>query len=149
MGLCIGTTTFVNIMDGFKKNMAQLFSLLPGDDILDWSTVAQWCECRTHDMVVEATFLSGVFLPLTSAEACEKSSQWLRKENLCQYWYEKARKHICFTDRHDMTLSVKVVLNPNTTNQPAFSHNVFYSYISLVRQKAALCGNGLMSRCAI
>ena len=29
---------------------------------------------------VEAKFLSGVFPPLTSAEACEKSSQWLWKE---------------------------------------------------------------------
>ena len=29
---------------------------------------------------VEATFLSGVFSPLTSAEACEKSSRWLWKE---------------------------------------------------------------------
>ena len=26
-------------------------------------------------------------------------------------------KHICVTDRHDMTLAVKVALNPNTTNQ--------------------------------
>ena len=32
---------------------------------------------------VEATFLSGVFSPLTSAEACEKSSRWLWKEKLC------------------------------------------------------------------
>ena len=29
---------------------------------------------------VEATFLSGVFSPLTPAEACEKSSRWLWKE---------------------------------------------------------------------
>ena len=40
--------------------------------------------------------------------------RWLWKEKLC----EKARKHMCVTDRHDMTLSVKVALNPNTTNQP-------------------------------
>ena len=32
---------------------------------------------------VEATFLSGVFSPLTSTEACEKSSRWLWKEKLC------------------------------------------------------------------
>ena len=25
---------------------------------------------------------------------------------------------MCFTDRHDMTLAITVVLNPNTTNQP-------------------------------
>ena len=72
---------------------------------------------------VEATFLSGVFSPLTSAEACEKSSWWLWKEKLCLYRCEKARetrKHICVTDRHDMTLAVEVVLNPNTTNQPTY-----------------------------
>ena len=65
---------------------------------------------------VESTFLSGVFSPLTSAEACEKSSRWLWKEKLCYYWFEKARKHKCITDSHDMTLAVKVGLNPNTTN---------------------------------
>ena len=32
---------------------------------------------------VEVTSLSGVFLPLTSAEACKKSSRWLWKEKLC------------------------------------------------------------------
>ena len=56
---------------------------------------------------------------LTSAEACEKNSRWLWKEKLCYYWCEKARKHICVTDRHDMTLAVKVALNLNTTNQPS------------------------------
>ena len=50
-----------------------------------------------------------VFSPLTSAEACEKSSRWLWKDKLC--W-----KHICITDHHDMTLAGKVALNPNTTN---------------------------------
>ena len=32
---------------------------------------------------VEAFFLSGIFLPLTSAEACEKSSRCLWEEKLC------------------------------------------------------------------
>ena len=31
---------------------------------------------------------------------------------------EKARKHMCVTDRHDMILAIKMALNPNTTNQP-------------------------------
>ena len=39
-----------------------------------------WLRVRSP---VEATFLSGVFSPLTSAEACEKSSRWLWKEKLC------------------------------------------------------------------
>ena len=30
----------------------------------------------------------------------------------------KARKHMCVINHHDMTLAVKVALNPNTTNQP-------------------------------
>ena len=39
-----------------------------------------WLRVRSP---VEATFLSGVFSPLTSAEACEESSRWLWKEKLC------------------------------------------------------------------
>ena len=39
-----------------------------------------WLRVRSP---VEATFLSGVFSPLTSAEAYEKSSRWLWKEKLC------------------------------------------------------------------
>ena len=37
------------------------------------------------------------------------------------YWCEKARKHMCVTDRHDMTLAVKAVLNLIKTNQPTSS----------------------------
>ena len=76
-----------------------------------------WLRVRSP---VEATFLSGMFSPLTSAGTCEKStcSRWLWKEKLCKYWCEKTRKRICVTNRHDMTLAVKVALNPNTTNQP-------------------------------
>ena len=36
-----------------------------------------WLSVRSP---VEAKFLSGVFSPLTPAEACEKSSRWLWKE---------------------------------------------------------------------
>ena len=38
--------------------------------------------------------LSGVILPLTSAEACKKSGRWIWKERLFKYWFEKARKHV-------------------------------------------------------
>ena len=34
-------------------------------------------------------------------------------------------ENTCVTDRRDMTLAVKVALNPNTTDQPTFSHGVF------------------------
>ena len=51
-----------------------------------------------------------------SPEVCEKSSRWLWKQKMCQCWCGKPRKHMCVTDRHDMTLAVKKALNPNTTN---------------------------------
>ena len=76
---------------------------------------ADGCE---FDPRLRRTFLSGIFSPLTSGEACEKSSRWLWKEKLCKYTCEEARKHMCITDHHDMTLAVKVALNPNTINQP-------------------------------
>ena len=80
--------------------------------------------------LVEATFLSGIFSPLTSAEACEKSSRWLWKEKLCLYWCEKARKHICFTDCHDMTLTVKVVLNPNIHTVEYICQNKSWPFVT-------------------
>ena len=49
--------------------------------------VAQWGACRTHDLVVLSSrpgcgeLAFRVFSPLTSAEACEKSSLWLWKES--------------------------------------------------------------------
>ena len=74
---------------------------------------------------VEVNFLSGIFSPLASAEACEKSSRWLSKEKLCYYWCEKARKHMFVTIHHDMTLAVKVALNHNTTNQPIIGASIW------------------------
>ena len=38
---------------------------------------------------VEANFLSGVFLPLTSAEALEKCSRWLLKESCVSTFVRK------------------------------------------------------------
>ena len=56
-----------------------------------------------------AKFISGVFFPITSAEACEKSSRWIWKE-ICVII------GVCVPDHDDMT-AVKVALNLNTTNQ--------------------------------
>ena len=64
-----------------------------------------------------SNFLSGVFSPLTSAEACRKSSRWLWKESCVRTGVRKPGKHTCVTNCHDMTSAVKVALNPNTTNQ--------------------------------
>ena len=71
--------------------------------------VAQWWACQTRNIVVvRRTF----FLPLISAEAFEKSSRWLWKEKLCQYWTVRKLGNTCATQT-----AVKVALNPNTTNQ--------------------------------
>ena len=35
---------------------------------------------------------------------------------------------MCVTDRHDMTLGVKVALNPNTTNQPTLPKNAHHDH---------------------
>ena len=62
-------------------------------------------------------FFSGVFSPLTSAEACGNSSRGFGKKS-CVSTAVRKPGNICVTDRYDMTLAVKVALNPNTTNQP-------------------------------
>ena len=82
---------------------AFFISPLPDDKIIDWSKLKQiaddilkappgWLSGERVELttwwlwvwfLVEATFLSGVFSPLTSAEACEKSNWWLWKEKLC------------------------------------------------------------------
>ena len=64
----------------------------------------------------EANLLSGVFSPLTSAETCEKSRHWLWKESCVSTGVRKPGN----TDCHDMMFAVKMVLNPNTTNQLIF-----------------------------
>ena len=68
---------------------------------------------------IKANFLSCVFSPLTSAEACEKVIGGFGKKSCVST--EKARNHMCVTDRYDMTLAVKVAYNPSTTNQPTAS----------------------------
>ena len=42
-------------------------------------------------------------------------------------------KHICVTDRHDMTLAVKVALNLNTTNQPNLAPQIYMPMRSPMR----------------
>ena len=76
----------VAIIDSLKENLTNLglnndFQFAPpgwlsGERV---GLMTWWLRVRSP---VEATFLSGVFSPLTSAEACEKSSRWLWKEKL-------------------------------------------------------------------
>ena len=67
---------------------------------------------------VEANFLSGVFSPLTSAEACEKSSCGFGKKSCVSTGVRKPENtYASLTAMIRTALAVKVVLNPNTTNQ--------------------------------
>ena len=65
----------------------------------------------------------------------------LWREKLCYYWCDKAKNHIhvCVTDRHGMTLAVKVVLNPNTTNQPIEPRTLDYESNTLPLSHAGPC----------
>ena len=38
---------------------------------------------------------------------------------------------MCVTDRHDMTLAIKVAFKPNTTNRPNFIVNLSCQYLTL------------------
>ena len=68
--------------------------------------------------------LFGVFSPLTSAEACEKSSWWFWKE-ICVSTGVRKPGNTCVTDHHNMTLAVKVALKPNATNCKFFKFGLF------------------------
>ena len=80
---------------------------------------------------------TGIFLSLTSAETCEKGSWLLWKGSCVSTGIRKDRKHMYVTDCHDMTLAVKVELNPNTTNAPITcndlhiinEHFLFYYFV--------------------
>ena len=67
----------------------------------------------------------------------EKSNRWLWKEScVTYYWCDKARKHMCVTDRHDMALAVKVPLNPSTTNQPTVGFKLIKTFINVLLDSA-------------
>ena len=66
----------------FDVDCFQMVERCPGGSVASASD--SWTGgCEFVQSPVEATFLSGVFSPLTSAEACEKSSWWLWKEKFC------------------------------------------------------------------
>ena len=79
------------------------------------------------------TFFPAYFRQSPLQKHVRKSSRWLWKEKLCYYWHEKARKHMCITHHHDMTLAVKVVLNPNTTKQPTGVKNQYFQIFCISR----------------
>ena len=44
---------------------------------------------------------------------------------------------MCVTDLHDMTLAVKVVLNPNTTNQPTNQPTMYFHFSNRLNEPVA------------
>ena len=54
------------------------------------------------------------FVSVSSGKTIQSSRLEVLKPR--PYWCEKARKHMCVTESHDMTLAVKAALNPYTTN---------------------------------
>ena len=51
----------------------------------------------------------------------------------------KARKHMCVTDCHDMTIGVKVALNPNTINQSIYRY-IIKRYTRFIVTSTSLIG---------
>ena len=71
---------------------------------------------------VEVNFLYSVFSPLTSAEACEKSSRWLWKES-CVSTVVRKPGSTCVSPT-TMILAVKVAHNTNTSRTNHSLHGV-------------------------
>ena len=99
--------------------VVRLFSFVP------WSTPPGWFSGEHVRLMTWWLLVSSVFLPLTSAEACEKSSQWLWKESCVSTGGRKPGN----------TLALKVVLNQNTTN------NIVPRYRSSIRVKVKYQGH--------
>ena len=68
---------FIIVKVSVKLNFLALPGWLSGERV---GLMTWWLRVRSP---VKATFLSGVFAPLTSAEACEKGSRWLWKKKSC------------------------------------------------------------------
>ena len=78
-----------------------------------------WWACRTRDLSpggceFDNRLRGTYFSSFTSAEACKKSL-WLWKESCVSTGVRKPG-NMYVIDPHDMTLAVKLVLNPNSAN---------------------------------
>ena len=69
------------------------------------------------------------FSPLTMQKHVRKVVCGFGKKSCISTGVRK-QGNICATHRHDITLAVKVALNPNTTNQP----NLLYTNSNLLPQ---------------
>ena len=83
------------------------------------SPLDSWPGGCEFDPWLRWTFFLGNFLPLTSAEACEK--KWLWKKVVQVLVWESQETHVRHRPSWYVTLAVKVALNPSTTNQLVFS----------------------------
>ena len=80
--------------------------------------LAHWWPCLRHDLVVVSSISSWnklSFRRIFASHLCQRKVVGGLERKLCQYWCEKARKHMCVNDLHDTTLAV------NTTNQLVIS----------------------------
>ena len=74
--------------------------------------------------LVVTNFLYANISPF-SAYACEKSSQWLLKEKLCQHRCQEA--YMCITDCYDMILAIKLQFKQKgTIGQKYFRELIVY-----------------------
>ena len=83
------------------------FNLLPKKPWFLRNCMTLWLSVQEP---VEVNFLSGIFLPLTSAEACEKDSRWLWKESCVSTGVRKTGN----TCASQTALAVKVAYNQPT-----------------------------------
>ena len=105
----------VNFQNEYERLKERYYQLL------SWFTsfycpaqVAQYWAWTACDMMVVSSIPGwGKFSPLKHVRKVVDG--FGKKVALLLVW-EKARKHMCVTNHHDMTLAVKVALNLNTTN---------------------------------
>ena len=99
------------------------------DTLLNHPTrLAQWWVCRTHDLVVVSS-ISGwgdfSFWHIFASRLCrsmwEKYSVALERKVVFVLVWESQEITYASPTNMNMTLAVKVALNPNTTNQPISS----------------------------
>ena len=79
------------------------------------SVVSGDCE---FDSRLRRTFFPAYFRLLALQKHVRKVVGGFGKKSCVRNGVRKPGKNMCVTDRHDMTLAVKVALNANTTNQP-------------------------------
>ena len=85
--------------------------------------VAQWWACWTHDLVVVSSIAGWgdfSFRRIFASHLCRSMwEKWLvaLEKKVVSTGVRKPGNTMCVADRHDVTIAVRMALNPNTTNQ--------------------------------